>query len=331
MRRLAGLIMSGLGSFLVILAAAEFLVVGGQAAKYPLNEYQVTTSVGRNVSYFSAAVLKEFSGVKLRVSRTIEGDVAAGSSARGVWDEFSYAYDETDAMPYPAYQPSTERLAFDRRTGVVLNCCGAAVGSTQAAGWAGQGFGWPAGTRERTYLVFDPTLLQPEPARYAGTASLDGMTTLKFAEQVPVTRFGSQTLPGALVGLKDQASVTLGEYYQTTTTSWVDPVTGQVVDTAQDEQLSLRSGAGDQPLELFGGSIRMQSPSVAALVRSARRRDRLVRLATTTGPVAALLAGIILLAVGSVLALARTAGGEAAADEQPHAVATHGDLAQRAR
>jgi hypothetical protein len=213
----------------------------------------------------------------------------------------------------------------------VLDFCGAAVGSKQAAGWAGQGFGWPAGTRKRTYLVFDPTLLQPEPARYAGTASLDGMTTLKFAEQVPATRFGSQTLPGALVGLKDQASVTLGEYYQTTTTSWVDPVTGQVVDTAQDEQLSLRSGAGDQPLELFGGSIRMQSPSVAALVRSARRRDRLVRLATTTGPAAALLAGIILLAVGSVLALARTAGGEAAADEQRHAVATHGDLAQRAR
>jgi hypothetical protein len=328
MRRVVGLIMSGLGAFLVVFAAVEFLVLAGQAEKFPLNEYQVVTLAGRNVTYFSPALLQEFTRVHLRATQTIEGDVAAGTPARAVWNEFTYAYDQTHAT---AYQTSTERLAFDRRTGVVTNCCGAAVGTKRTADWSGQGFAWPPGTQQRTYLVFDPTLRRPEPARYAGTATIGGLAADEFVEHVTATRFGTQTLPGPLVGMKAQASVTLGEYYQTTTRFWVDPVTGQLVDTAQDEQLTLRNSAGHQLLELYGGDLTMQPPSVAALVASARQRGRLVTLATTTVPVAAGLAGIVFLAAGSVLARRRSDPGEPDAADEPHAIGTHAELTPRAR
>ncbi len=302
MRRTAGLVLSGLGSFFAVFALVQFLVVGGEAAKAPLGGYQVSGYLGRGVRYFSPALLREFSGVTLRETVTIKGDEAAGTATRAVWDQFSYGYDETHAMPY---QSATERLAFDRTTGALVHCCAAAVGTARPAVWSGQGFTWPAGTRAVTYPVFDSVLLRPEPARYRGAARIDGLRTYTFAEQVPATRFASQTLPGTLAGRKNQASVTLGEYYQTATAYQVDPVSGRVVDISRDEQLTLRDSHGTAVLGLFAGDLRMQPGSVAALVAAARQRDQVIIAATRTVPVAAAAAGIVLLIIGTLLVLAR--------------------------
>jgi len=234
------------------------------------------------VRYFSPSLLTEFSGVTMRETVTIEGDRAAGTSSRAVWSQFSYAYDATHQMPY---QSQAQRLAFDRRTGVVIGCCGAIVAGTgRRAVWAGQGYTWPAHARGVTYSVFDPVLLRPESARYRGQARIDGLTADTFVERPAPTRFAFQPLPGNLVGRKDQASVRLGEFYQTTTTYQVDPVTGQVVDINRNELLGLRSGGGRTALVLFSGDLRMQPGSVAALVRAARQRAVVVTAATVTVP-----------------------------------------------
>ncbi|MGO9163214.1 MAG: porin PorA family protein [Streptosporangiaceae bacterium] len=123
------------------------------------------------------------------------------------------------------------------------------------------------------------------------------------------------------MGRKDQASVRLGEFYQTTTTYQVDPVAGQVVDINRNELLSLRSGGGRTALVLFSGDLRMQPGSVAALVRAARQRAVVITAATVTVPAAAGLAGLVLLALGSVLALARRR--RAAAAEPDRVLAVH--------
>ena len=112
------------------------------------------------------------------------------------------------------------------------------------SGWAHV---WPLGTQKKTYQVFDTTLLKPVPTTYAGTAVVDGETTYKFVETVTPTQAGTQTLPGSLVGIKDQQSVTLPEYYSATTTEYVDPTTGAPVEGV--------STAASVPAELAGQPV----------------------------------------------------------------------------
>ena len=53
MRRVAGLVMSALGTFLVVLALLLRFYVAGQAIKFPLNENSISTLTANNASYFS--------------------------------------------------------------------------------------------------------------------------------------------------------------------------------------------------------------------------------------------------------------------------------------
>jgi hypothetical protein len=312
MRRVAGLTVSGLGSFLLVSGLLLRFYVAGQVVRFPLNEYQITTLAGKDVTYFSPSLLKDVTGVTMRVTKTTEGDVAAGTSSRAVWTQFSYSYDVTNAV---AYQSLTQRSAFDRRTGALIGCCGAAVGS-YAGRQAGLAFVWPHGTRRTSYQVFDTTLLRPMTVQYAGRATIDGLPVYRFVEHVPAGQFSTQKLPGSLVGLHGQPTVTLDEYYQAANTYWVDPVTGAVVDASEDQKITLRDSSGVQRLVLFQGDLPMTARSVQGLVRSDRAQRADIEAITVTVPAGLGLAGAVLLATGACLSLwRRKKDGDPAATE----------------
>jgi hypothetical protein len=301
MRRVAGLVVSGLGAFLLVSGILLRFYVAGQVVRFPLNEYQIITLAGKDVTYFSPSLLKDVTGVAMRVTRTTEGDVAAGTSSRAVWTQFSYSYDATNGVTYKSL---TQRSAFDRRTGALIACCGETVG-TYTGRQDGLAFVWPHGTRRTSYQIFDTTLLKPMVVQYAGPATIDGLPTYRFVEHVPAGQFGTQKLPGSLVGLHGQPTVTLDEYYQAVNTYWVDPVTGAVVDTSEDQKITLRDSSGVQRLVLFQGDLPMTARSIQGLVRSDRAKRADVEAITVTVPAGLALAGVLLLAAGSWLSLWR--------------------------
>ena len=298
MRRVAGLVASGLGTFLIVLALLTRFVVVGEAVKFPLNENTITTLAASNASYFSPALLAEQTGVTLQDTLTVQGDNAAGTSSRAVWIEFSYLFDRTnlDAVNY-----STNRLAFDRRTGELINCCGTAIGTKTGVKVSGQGFVWPFNSQKRTYKVFDTTLLRAVPYTYAGTAVVDGETTYKYVENVGPTQAGTQTLPGSLVGITNQQSVTLPEYYQVTTTQYVDPITGAPVKGVSHQHLYLQNPAGQPVLTLLDANFTSTPDSVAAAVQTAQHYDGEIALISVILPVVLGLLGLILLVLGFLL------------------------------
>jgi hypothetical protein len=300
MRRVAGLIATGLGAFLLVSGLLLRFYVAGQVVRFPLNEYQIAALAGTDVTYFSPSLLKDVTGVTMRVTKTTEGDVAAGTSSRAVWTQFSYSYDATNAV---AYQSLTQRSAFDRRTGALIGCCGETVGAYTGR-QAGLAFVWPHGTRPRSYEIFDTTLLKPMGVQYAGRVTIDGLPTYRFVEHVPAEQFSTQKLPGSLVGLHGQPTVTLQEYYQAANTYWVDPVTGAVVDTSEDQKITLRD-SGVQRLVLFQGDLKMTPRSILSLVRSNRTRRAKIEAITRTGPLGLGLAGAVILAAGACLVLWR--------------------------
>jgi Porin PorA len=314
MRRVAGLVLSALGTFLIVLALLIRFVVASEAVKYPLNENTVTTLIAHNASYFSPAKVAEVHGATLETTLTTQGDNAAGSSGTAVWNQFSYVYDKTNDL---TVSYSTQRLAFDRKTGVLENCCGAAIGTNTTVHMSGQGYLWPFNTQKKTYQIFDTTLLKPVPTVYSGTATVDGEATYKFVETVNAQQVGTQTLPGALVG-ESAASVTLPEYDTSTTTEYVDPITGAPVEGVSHQDLYLENSSGAPVLTLLDANFATTPATIASTVNTARTDDNQIDLVQTVLPLILGIVGVILLVMGLLLVLTGRREAEYYDDEEQH-------------
>jgi hypothetical protein len=72
MRRNIGLVLAGLGAFLIVLAVVLPTWIVGQVVKFPLNEYETATLMADNASYFSATSLTEKTGITMQATYTIK-------------------------------------------------------------------------------------------------------------------------------------------------------------------------------------------------------------------------------------------------------------------
>jgi hypothetical protein len=300
MRRGIGLTLTGLGAFLLVFGLLMRYWVPGQVLKAPLNEYQVIRMTGNDISYFSTSLLHEFTDVPATYTQTIEGDVPSGSSGTAVWGSFTAIEDSRDNT---AIEFLSQRSAFGRRSGLLVNCCGAFVGSSTKVAQSGQGFVFPLGTRKQAYEIFDSTLLHPAPVTFGGTSVIDGLAVYRFTERVAGERFGEQTLPGNLVGEPQQATVTLPESLTAANTFWVDPLTGSVIDQTLSQTVALSSSAPARKLVLLGGTFTETPASVQAAVTAARQQHPRITLIQVTIPVIGILLGLIALATGIALVL----------------------------
>jgi Porin PorA len=305
MRRIIGLILAGLGAFLIVAALLMPTYIAGQVIKFPINTYVVTTLLGPNASYFSPSLVRPVSGATMRVTDTVKGDGAASTSSTAVWNEFTYLYDVTNAK---VFQYTSRRAAFDRRTSQLVDCCGAHVGGNTSIHQSGlSGYVWPIGTQPRTYDVFDTTLNRPMPYTYAGLAAIHGITVYRFVERVSHSRAGSQTVPGSLVGSPGQASVTLPEYYTATNTDYVDPQTGAILNVTQTQKLTLEDATGVQRLLLFNGTLAMTPQSVQAAVNLDQSGRNKIILLKVVLPIVAGVVGLAAL-IGGILLARRPTG-----------------------
>jgi hypothetical protein len=302
MRRQVGITLTGLGAFLLVLALMGRFFLPGQVIKFPTNQYSISRLTGTNVSYLSDSTGKLVTGATVRAVATTQGDVSAGTSSTAVWNNVTGVFDITSGgNPGTAISYATERFAFDRRTGVLVNCCGAEVG-TKHAHFSGQGFVFPIGTQKQTYQVFDTTLMKTEPARYTGSTTVDGESVYIFVEQVPNQQYSTITLPGSLVG-QSQAEVTLPEYVTETNTFYVDPTTGSPVKESEYESQTLQNSDGSTALTLYSGTLTTTPQTVQNDVNTASSYDTEIVAVQDIGPLVALLLGIFLLVFGVLLLL----------------------------
>src|SRR5262249_25290575 len=138
--------------------------VPGQAVKFPLNEYGVSTLTASNAEWFSPKSVSELQGVTLEITSTVKGNVSQadqlGSSKFAVRQSFAAVEDVTDhqQVSIPA---AGDVFAFDRKTGVLVPWSGNSVGNKHVANVSGQGYVWPLGAKKQSYQVFDTTLLKP--------------------------------------------------------------------------------------------------------------------------------------------------------------------------
>ncbi|HEY6311768.1 MAG TPA: DUF3068 domain-containing protein, partial [Streptosporangiaceae bacterium] len=277
--------------------------VSGQIVKFPLNESTSATLAGSGVSYFSQVKLTEKTGVTVQATYTIKGDAAAGNSSTAVWNETSSVYDTTNRLPV---SNQTRRFAFDRRTGELIDCCGANVnGDTHIRQTGLVGYVFPIGTQKKTYDVFDTTLNRAVPFTYTGTATTDGVPTYMFTENVAPTQVTTVTVPGSFFGLAAKV-VKLPEIYQIHLIYWVDPETGGLLNVNENERVTLQNPTtGATVAVLFNGDLAATPQTVTAVVNLDSSGRTELSWLDTIGPLVAGIVGGLALIAGIILLVRR--------------------------
>jgi hypothetical protein len=295
MRRVIGVVLAVLGVLLVAAAISLPTWVSSQFIKFPLSENETAVLTASNASYFSAATLREQTGVSVQATYTIKGEPAKGSSSVAVWDETSNVSDVTN---HRSIQQTTRVFAFDRRTGQLVNCCGASVNGNTSVRQSGLvGYVFPFGTQKQTYQVFDTTLNRPVPFVYSGTAIVGGIQTYKFVENIPSTQFSTQQVPGSMLGVKT-AVVRAPLFDQQHLIYYVDPETGALLDVNQQQTVTLHNPAtGAEALVLYNADLTVTPASLSQIVAlDSSGRNEITLVETTLPLVFGIVGGVALLA-----------------------------------
>jgi hypothetical protein len=303
MGRVTGLALLGVGTFLVATALLLRLFVLPSLLVTPIDQFAESFAPGTG-TVFNPATLSEEQNVDLVAHRTLRGDVAASSDDVGVWDE-SLVLEKSDGS---MVNTSIDRVAWDRKTGEAVHCCGEAVDGVPTK-HTGLSYKFPFGTEKKTYQFFDTTAKKAYPMTYQGSEQIQGLTVYRFEQPIDPVQIGESEVPGDLVG-ETAPSVTVPRFYDNLRTVWVEPVTGVIVKGQEEQHQVFRDAAGADAVTLVDVTLTFNEKTQkqqADLAKDGRSKAALIG---TWAPIALGLLGVVLLVLGLVMIARRDDGAD---------------------
>ncbi|MDF5751056.1 DUF3068 domain-containing protein [Spongiactinospora sp. TRM90649] len=306
MRRVIGLVLIGMGAFLLVLAPLIRFWAAPRLIAAPADYYLVTRLEAPGGQYFSVPEEGVVKG-DLKITITTRGDVGNAAGDRVVWDEFMSVDDVTNETAGISY--IQRRSAFDKYSGIGVNCCGTSV-DREPVEISGQVYKFPFDVEKKTYPVFNATARKAFDAEFAGEDVVDGLTVYRFEQRVPATKIRSLSMPAGLLDLPGDngdtdEEVDVDRYYEGTNTYWIEPVSGSQVKQEQQRHDVLRTRDGVDRSVAFSVDAKMTGETVRALADNARAaRGRIATLRTNV-PLSLTAAGAAVFVTGLVVALRR--------------------------
>lgn len=306
MRRFLGPLLVGLGAFLFVAGLLLRFYAYPRVAVAPIDQASVTKLEASDAEIFDTTTLKPLTTDLSVQSRTV-GDVKA-SQAHGdnvrVWVNTTSIRSEDGTVR----SRSTERTAFDATSAEAVNCCDSfeenTDGQREHVKRSGLVFKWPFGTDKKTYQVWDSTLDKTIAAKYVKESSIKGLKVYEFHASVPRTQTGEQEVPASVVGESGSGNVTAQNMYEADKTWYVEPVTGAIVDQSLDQNSTLAID-GDDKITTTRADLKYTDATVAANVMDFKSKASQLKLVGVTVPIIAVVLGLVLLAVGGLLARRR--------------------------
>lgn len=304
MRRVIGLVLIGVGAFLIVLAPlVRFQVAAGLIAA-PADQYGVSKLEAVNAQYFSVGDLKVMTG-NLDITVTTRGDVTGAQGDRVVWDEFTAVNDVTNGNPNISI--SERRSAFNKYTGEGVNCCAVNI-DKKPVQLQGQIYKWPFDVEKKTYSVFNSTTGQAFDAKFVGEEKVGGLSVYRFEQAIPPTKTQTLTAPASVLGMTDPGDVQVDRFYDGVNTFWIEPTTGSPVNQEQQRHEVLKTQDGVERSLAFVATAKMTQDTQDDLVKNAMDGRNTITLLKTTIPLVLLLAGLALVVTGSLLRRRRRDG-----------------------
>jgi uncharacterized membrane protein len=313
MRRGIGIVLVGLGVFLLVLGALLRFSVVPAVAKAPLSPGQDTGGVtqtnqsGVAAKLFDPSTLTERVDVPLTATRFTRGDVPASQTDEAkagdlaVYDTFQRVEDNAGTV----VSADTARFAFNRVTSALSNCCGANIDGDNVDMSGIVPLKFPMFTQQQTYPYFDTSLNEGVEAVFQGEETLEGLPVYKFIVTVEPTPVGTIEVPGTLVG-SPLPNFVAPRYYANVLTLWVEPTTGAIVKGESAQLQTLRGPDNTDQVTIIDAVIGTTPEQVTSGVDYAKTQASLLGLLNNTVPLIAVIVGVLLLILG--IALVATGG-----------------------
>ncbi|MGS2643065.1 DUF3068 domain-containing protein [Streptosporangium sp. LJ11] len=322
-QRSRGVLLLVAGAFLITLAALVRLYIYPSGLLLPAEQDRITKLTTESGSYFDTATLRTHRGVPLETVVARYGDTVRSTPDVAVWTEFvSLATRDGRRVDY-----HERRAAFDRRTGLAVNCCENYVDENANPAPRGLVFRWPFGTRPVAYQVYDPLVRRPVTARFEGIETLYGVRVNRYAQRLVNERLVQQAmeLPGSVLGLGGGKPFPVNAYLEGTRTFWVEPESGMVIGFRENLVKTLRTPDGRGRLVALAADMRTSAGDERWNAGEARQFRRWTTLVNQVIPLSCAVLGALLLAAGlRVQARASTPTGSTPADPVPGGSVTAG-------
>jgi hypothetical protein len=294
-RRGTGYFLLTLGLIAVFLAPLARFYIVPRVKKVPSDFYFREVSDGTGIYLNPAQNFAEVGPVPVRNVTIQKGDVDASTKTVAVWDQFTSLFDVEN---HHEITYDIDRLTLEKTTAASVNCCGQNERRT-----GGLTALFPIGTsKDKRYLFWDDNALKLYPMTYQATETIDGLESYRFHQAVAPLQINHLKLPGTLIGEpKAGSSVDLSWWYQGTTDVWVEPVTGGIVKASQVADQWLEDPEGKRVLTVAKIEAGWNPQTVQSAVDTASSQRKQLQLLQNTVPLAAPVAGIVLIVVGLIL------------------------------
>lgn len=302
--RKIGLVLLGLGAFLLVLALMVRFYAYPQLAVAPVNPDSVSTLVGEDATIFDRETLTEVT-TDLTAEVITVGDAEAATDDVVVW----VSKNSTRSSDGVIRSRSAERVAFDAVTGEAVNCCEAyeevSEGERVAVNREGLVFKFPFNTQKKDYDFWDDTVGEAVPATYEGTEDIEGVETYKFVQVIDRTQTGSIDLPADLLGESGDETLTGDMVYSNTRTFWVEPNTGAIINRTEEINNSIAYDGSDR-ITTTGATMKFTDDYIKSNADEYGPSGTMLGLARGVVPIALGVLGVLLLLAGLLLGRRRS-------------------------
>ncbi|XVQ15042.1 DUF3068 domain-containing protein [Spirillospora sp. CA-255316] len=300
MRQMIGPVLTGAAVFLLITSALLHFYVAPQLTRAPTDVYSIATMRAENATYFDASTAKVRTGATVTSTTTVRGVPRASRDGVAVWESFTATQDLSNntTLSY-----ARDRIAFDRSSAQLVNCCGAAIDGHTGIRMSGIGKFWPMQVEKRSYMLFDVATQRAWPVTFQGEERVGGLLVYRFVQHVPDTVVPGEVpaVPASLLGMRGGASLPVERHHQGDATYWIDPRTGAPVDVRQKVHSTLVAKQGPGRLVVADMDLRMTEDGRRKALAQAKSGRLGLLMLTTVAPIGCLVAGLVLLCSGLII------------------------------
>ena len=278
-----GAVLTGVGVFLIVGGFLAQVYLPGQLKKSPNDTDEITELSGTALLPANFSDPSNLEQAKVKVFQHDKSDQSKSDSDVSVYDQSTcLVLDKGDIKGCVSSDDpegrlvnvTTDRFATDRKTGESVN--DAKYIGADATPHKGLVNKFPFDVEKKTYEIWDTTVGDAVPAKYAGTTSLQGLDVYKFTTDASAEN--AEILPDIQGTYKDQA------------TWYVDPVTGSIVNKTEHQERYI--GTDQMVLNL---DVAFTDSELKQKVDDAKSNGNLLQIVTVTGPIVSYILGALIL------------------------------------
>ena len=271
---------------------------------------------GEPATYFSITELSEVSGelgnqTQARVDPAATEELAAEMD-RDVLVVRTYACTDDIAvdcatMRYPL-SAALSTFAIDQRTGepVAWEEASIETGGSVETGveFEGLTIKFPFNAQQRTYGFWNADLRTSVPVEFVGETSVDGLAAYEYRSQIEPTVLGQLDIPGTIIGMDDEPTVTVDRVSSSETTYVVEPESGVII-SATSVQDSYAALDGEKVLTITDGTFTTPASAADATVATYRPLSKALYAVRVLAPIVGAVVGTLLIALALLLVARR--------------------------